>query len=213
MEHLGSSEYPVEAPSSAYSPAHAELDSHGAINPDQSEIASVLEIPAEPMQRKPLPAQSSVPRFSGTSLPESKPASSAAGPADQADTSSAGTGPSKVDILQERLESVRAEKDRLSKLQQLEEMEAALQLEVMAELKKERLADGLLYKSLFADGRVILERTARHGAMRAKKALDFIVLPRLDAIFCRRRTGREEDRKIESVNVLGVADARFCAVL
>ena len=47
-----------------------------------------------------------------------------------------------MDILQERLEHVRAEKDRLSKLQQLEEMEAALQQEVMAELKKERVADG-----------------------------------------------------------------------
>jgi hypothetical protein len=68
--------------------------------------------------------------------------SSAAGPADDADTSSASTGLSKVDILQERLEHVRAEKDRISKLQQLEEMEAALQQEVMAELKKERVADG-----------------------------------------------------------------------
>ena len=132
----------MEAPSLTYSPAHAELDSYGAISPAQLETANVPELPAEPMQRKPLPAQSSVPRVSGMSLPESKPAPSAAGPADQADTSSAGTGPSKVDILQERLERVRAEKDRLSKLQQLEEIEAALQLEVMAELKKERLADG-----------------------------------------------------------------------
>ncbi len=142
LELLGSSEHPVEAPSATYSPAHAELDSYGVLSPGQLEIANVPELTDEPIQRKALPAQSSVPRFSGTSLPESTPASSAAGPVDQADTRNASTGPSKVDILQERLERVRAEKDRLSKLQQLEEMEAALQQEVMAELKKERAADG-----------------------------------------------------------------------
>jgi hypothetical protein len=134
LELLGSSEHPVEAPSATYSPAHTEIDSYGVLSPDQLEIANVPELPAEPIQQKPLPTQSSVPRFSRTSLPESLPASSAAG--------RASIGPSKVDILQERLERVRAEKNRLSKLQQLEEMEAALQQEVMAELKKERVADG-----------------------------------------------------------------------
>jgi hypothetical protein len=80
------------------------------MSPDKLEIANVPELPAEAMQRMPLPAHSFVPRFSGTSLPESMPVSSAAGPADHVDPRSASAGPSKVDILQERLERIRAEK-------------------------------------------------------------------------------------------------------
>lgn len=48
------------------------------------------------------------------------------------------SGQSKLDILQQRMERVRAEKERLTKVGELEQMEAALQQEMMAELKKER---------------------------------------------------------------------------
>ncbi|PMD39513.1 acid protease [Hyaloscypha variabilis F] len=146
-EVLGSVEHPVEAPSATYSPAHAELDSYGAISPDQFEVVTLPELAAEPLQRKPLPSTIPVPRVSDISHTESTAAclsGQEVGRASSPDVRSASSGPSKVDVLQERLERVRAEKDRLSKLQQLEEMEAALQQEVLAELKKEQESDGRL---------------------------------------------------------------------
>lgn len=146
-ELSGSSEHPVEAPSATYSPAHAELDSYGAISPDQFEAAALPELPAEPMQRKPLPAQSSVSRISGVSIPDSQlhgAPGSEAGRAGSSDMGNVTGGPSKVDILQERFERFRAEKERLAKTGELEEMETALQQEIMTELRKEHGSDGRL---------------------------------------------------------------------
>lgn len=145
LEILGSSQHPVEAPSATYSPAHDGGDSYGALSPNQFEVVGVPELAAEPTKRASLPPpQSSISPVSRSSISESMlPGSSHldAGDAGSSDARSVSSGPSKLDILQERIERVRAEKERLSKLQELEGMEAALQQEIMAELKKEHGLD------------------------------------------------------------------------
>jgi hypothetical protein len=143
-ELLGSINQPAEVTSATYSPVSDQLG-YGAISPEQFDIASVPELPAEPMQRKPLPALSPVSPISRTSvLDPGLPNLSSPGaePGGSSNSKSLETGPSKVDILQQRLERVRAEKDRLAKLGELEEMEAALQQEIMAEFRKDHASEG-----------------------------------------------------------------------
>jgi hypothetical protein len=146
QELLGSSQHPVEAPSATYSPAHDEGDSYGAISSGQFEVVGVPELAAEPTERISLPPpQNAISLVSRSSISESLlpgPSNPQAGGASSSDARSVSSGPSKLDILQNRIERVRAEKERLSKLQELEGMEAALQQEIMAELKKEHGLDG-----------------------------------------------------------------------
>jgi Eukaryotic aspartyl protease len=146
QELLGSSQHPVEAPSATYSPAHDGIDSYGAISPGQFEVVGVPELAAEPSgrlsQSQPQNAVSPVSRSSISESVQSGPSNPEAGRAVSSDAGGASSGPSRLDILQQRMDRVRVEKERLSKLQELEEMEAALQKDIMAELKKEHGLDG-----------------------------------------------------------------------
>ena len=143
-ELLDSKEYPVAAPSTTYSPAFPGV-SYQVINPDQLEMASdpvLPELGVEPLKRKPVPPQSPISQlFGATTLDTMLPEASSS---ETGRTTSPGTatGPSKLSILQQRMECVRAEKERLAKEREPEEMEAALQQEIMTELRKEHRFGG-----------------------------------------------------------------------
>jgi hypothetical protein len=74
------------------------------------------------------------------------PDSTAPGPANPGlggVTSLKTSGLSKLNILQQRMKRLRAEKERLTKERGLEEVETALQKEIMADLRKQHgLRDG-----------------------------------------------------------------------
>ncbi|KAE9377246.1 glycoside hydrolase family 17 protein [Stipitochalara longipes BDJ] len=138
-------ERPTEPSSATYSPTTpGAVDSYGSISPDQFELASdpiIPELAAEPLKRKPLPSQSPILRLSSLSNTnrDSVAESSVSSGTGRAANPESADGPrlSRLDILQQRMERIRAEKERLAKERELEEMEAALQQEIMAELRKE----------------------------------------------------------------------------
>jgi Eukaryotic aspartyl protease len=142
-ELSGSVEDLAEAPSATYSPA-GELDSYGAISPDQFAVASVPELAAEPIARKPISTQSPVSHISSSSISESilpsQSTSETAG-ASRPEARTSSSVPSRLEILQERIERVRAEKERLAKVQELEEMELALKQEIMEELRRKHSSE------------------------------------------------------------------------
>ena len=129
----------LEHPSATYSPNSPDaINAHSSIGPDQLELASsptIPELAGESIKRKPLPPQSPILRPSSLVNTDSiAEGSSSARPAGSPETDEA---PSRLDVLQKRMERIRAEKERLAKERELEEMEAALQQEIMAELRKE----------------------------------------------------------------------------
>lgn len=130
--------------SATYSPVSpGAVGSYGSISPDQFELASDPIIPEleareqKPLKRKPLPPQSPILQSSSIANADSIAQGSANSGEGRATSPEVAGGSSRLDILQQRMERVRAEKERLAKVQELEEMEATLQEEIMAELRKE----------------------------------------------------------------------------
>jgi hypothetical protein len=127
-------EHPVEVSSARYPPTSPGADLYGTMSPDQFKLASEPAIPELEGEAK--PQQSSL-HSSSTTKPDSLVQGSANSGIGPTGSANAGGGPSKLDILQQRIERVRTEKERLAKEREFEEMEAALQKEIMVELRKE----------------------------------------------------------------------------